>query len=183
MLLDAFERLARRMPSARLVIAGGGWDEAEVRRRAAASPAAAQIELLGNVRREELAATLARGTVYCLPSFGEPYGMSALEAMAAGLPLVVTRAGGLQYLLPAEGGLQVSPRDPDALAEALHSILRSPELGQRMGAVNREHVRRHHGWDTVLDRLEAIYAGLLQKKTVPASLLRQTPDAAAEVSQ
>ena len=157
-LLDAFEAVVASLPEARLLIAGSGPNEDEVRRRAAASPAAARIELLGKVGRSELAATLSAADVYCLPSFGEPFGISALEAMAAGLPLVTTSAGGLGRLVPPSGGLQVPPRDPRALAAALLALLRDPERRAALGRANRETVAREYDWERVIDRLEALYA-------------------------
>ncbi len=160
-LVDAFETVAEALPEARLVVAGGGVDADALRRRVAGSPAAGRVELLGSVGREAIAETLGRADVYCLPSFGEPFGISALEAMAAGLPLVTTSAGGLAHLVPPSGGLQVPPRDAGALASALLTLLRDPARRAAMGAANRATVADAFEWDRVIDRLEALYARVL----------------------
>ena len=160
-LVDAFEQVAAALPEARLVVAGGGADADALRRRVAASSAGDRVELLGTVGRDAIAATLGAADVYCLPSFGEPFGISALEAMAAGLPLVTTSAGGLAHLVPPSGGLQVPPRDPDALAAALLALLRDPARRAAMGAANRATVASDFEWDRVIDRLEALYARVL----------------------
>lgn len=160
-LVDAFERVHAAAPQARLLIAGSGSAEALVRERVAASTAAAAVEFLGRVPREDIAATLSRADVYCLPSFGEPFGMSALEAMAAGLPLVTTDAGGLRYLAPAAGALKVPPGDAAALADALLRTLADPQRRREMGRVNRETVQERYAWPRVIDRLETLYGEIL----------------------
>ncbi len=160
-LLDAFEKVAAAMPRALLRIAGTGGQAEQVRQRVESSPVRGQMEMLGNVPREEIAGTLAGCTVYCLPSYGEPYGMSALEAMAAGKPLVVTDAGGLRHLVPNGGSLKVAPRDAEALSAALLHLLQDSALQTRMGEYNLQHVAQYHEWARVADRLESVYDAVL----------------------
>ncbi len=160
-LIEAFARVAAAVPGARLVVAGTGPNEQEVRDRAAASPAAASIEIVGNLERAAVPGALAAADVYCLPSFGEPFGVSALEAMATGVAIVSTTAGGLGRLVPDEGAVKVPPRDPDALAEALIALLGDPARRAAMGRANRETVLRDYDWERVVDRLEALYDELV----------------------
>jgi len=153
-LLGAWPEVARRVPGARLLVAGGGPDEADVRAAAARSPAAATIELLGAVQRDAVPDTLALADVSCQPAHGEPFGWSAVEAMACGLPVVVTDAGGLGSVVPAEAGLKVPPADEAALAAALADLLGDAARRRAMGAAGREAVERTYAWDRVVDRLE-----------------------------
>jgi L-malate glycosyltransferase len=156
-LLDAFEALAPRLPEARLQVAGDGPEGHVVRRRIRESPALARVELLGKVDREGVLALMQACDVYCLPSYGEPFGMSALEAMACGRPVVATAAGGLQYLVPDGGGRKVPPGNAAALADALAEVLGDPDLRGAMGAHNREVVEERFAWSRVGDRLEELY--------------------------
>ncbi len=143
-----------------LVIAGDGPILAKVRRRIAELNLGEAVDVLGNVPRSGVAALMHESAVYCLPSFGEPYGMSAIEAMAAGLPLVVTDRGGLAEVADAQGALYVQPGDVEALTGALLAVLASPERARSMGDYNMRRVREVFAWSTVVASLEAAYAGV-----------------------
>ena len=136
-LIEAFELVAESDPRCVLLIAGTGPDEVEVHKRAIRSPAAARIEFLGKISRDAVPKVLNASTVYCLPSFEEPFGMTALEAMACGRPVVGTRAGGLGLLLDDDGSLKVEPGNVQELASALQEILSSPLRRASMGTHNR----------------------------------------------
>jgi glycosyltransferase involved in cell wall biosynthesis len=163
-LLEAFEIVARALQDCRLTLVGGGEHIPEVKSRIAASPHAERIAVLGPVQRASAPALFASHTVYCLPSFGEPYGMTVLEAMACGRPVVASRAGGPAHLVPPEGGRLVPAGDAAALAAALQEILGDPALQQAMGAANRARVAQQHDWRHVVDHLEAVYASVLHPR-------------------
>jgi glycosyltransferase involved in cell wall biosynthesis len=157
-LLDAFPRVVGRLPAARLRIAGGGPELGAVRERIASSPDLERVELLGHVPREQVMATMQASAVYCLPSSDqEPFGMTALEAMACGKPVVATDTGGLSYLVPPDGGRKVPPGDAEALADALYEVLADAELRRAMGSRNRAVVEERYAWPRVVDRLEDAY--------------------------
>jgi glycosyltransferase involved in cell wall biosynthesis len=159
--LDAFDRVAAERPSARLLVAGEGPEAAAVRRLVAASPARERIVLLGGVTREQALPAMQACSVFCAPSFAEPFGMSALEAMACARPVVATRAGGLQHLIDERGGRVVAPGDAPALAAALAEVLSAPALRVAMGRHNRRVVQQRYDWSPVVDRLEEAYSEVL----------------------
>ncbi len=156
-LLDGFEMLIRRMPSARLRIAGSGPEELWIRRRIQSTAELRGVEMLGPVERERVPVLMRGCSVYCLPSYGEPFGMSALEAMACGKPVVGTDAGGLRHLIDGAGGRKVAPGDAGGLARSLQEILSQPELARSMGLHNRRLVEERYAWPLVIDRLEDVY--------------------------
>ena len=157
-LLEAFARLATQLPGARLLVGGDGSQTEAVRSAVLQSDALRRVKLLGHVPREQAPELMRECTVYCLPSFGEPFGMSALEAMASAKPVVAADAGGLRHLVDARGGRRVPPGDPVRLSAALCEVLASPELQRRMGAHNRSIIERRYTWTRVIDRLEDVYA-------------------------
>jgi glycosyltransferase involved in cell wall biosynthesis len=159
-LLDSFDKVLRFVPNAELVIAGGGDELEQVRRRVEAMPHAG-IKLIGPVERDRVAGVMREHSVYCLPSYGEPFGMSVLEAMGCGLPIVATRAGGIPDLVTTAGGRLVPPRDPRALADALIEVLTSTDLQRQMGRHNRVRVETHFDISIAVDRLERAYAAVI----------------------
>jgi L-malate glycosyltransferase len=168
-LLDAFEALAPALPEARLTVAGDGPEGEVVRRRVRESPGLARVELLGRADRGAVLALMQACDVYCLPSYGEPFGMSALEAMACGRPVVATAAGGLQHLVSDAGGRTVPPGDGAALAAALTEVLGDAELRAAMGAHNRALVEERFTWSRVADRLEELYGEAIRAARAAAS--------------
>jgi L-malate glycosyltransferase len=164
-LLDAFARIAPDFPQARLLVAGIGPELDEVRTRVAGTPGLARVDLIGRVGRDAVMRTMQSCAVYCLPSYGEPYGMTALEAMACGRPVVATAAGGLRHLVPDDGGRKVPPGDPAALADALRELLGDPALRRSSGQRNRAEVEARYAWSRVVDRLEGLYGEALRGRT------------------
>jgi glycosyltransferase involved in cell wall biosynthesis len=157
-LLDAFDTVVAAYPDAILTIAGGGDEFEAVQQDVARRPWAANARVLGNVTRGDVPGLLNSASVYCLPSYDEPYGMSVLEAMAASRPVVATHGGGLGYLLASDGAIGVPPRDAAALARALIGVLgATPQERAAMGAANRQAVSSTYAWHSVIPRLEDIY--------------------------
>jgi glycosyltransferase involved in cell wall biosynthesis len=161
-LIDAFPSVAREFPACVLRIAGDGPELAEVRRRVAALPCAGQVEFLGRRERGQAPDLYRNCSVYCLPSHGEPYGMTAAEAMSCARALVVTHAGGLEHLVHDRGGKKVPVGNAVSLANALSELLRNPEERRAMGHYNRQLVETTMSWDRVAQQLEEIYEFALQ---------------------
>jgi L-malate glycosyltransferase len=157
-LLDAFDTLVAAQPECQLILAGPwGAQIDEIKARISEMAGRSQIKLLGPIQRADVPQLINQCTVYCMPSYGEAFGMGALEAMACGKPVVGTDAGGLQYLIADEGGRKVPPGDPNVLVKALLEILNSPDLQKTMGQHNRTCVETSYSWERVVEKLEAIY--------------------------
>ncbi len=120
-LLRAFATAARRVggaPSMRLVIAGDGPDRVALERQAAELGIAQQVELTGQLSREELRARYAAAPVFVLPSERESFGIAALEARGAGLPVIAMLESGVRdFIRHGIDGLLV--RDENELARAI----------------------------------------------------------------
>jgi glycosyltransferase involved in cell wall biosynthesis len=168
-LLEAFARVAPVVPDAELVFAGSGALDDVLAARARTGPVAGRVRFLGRVDRDAVPGLLRDATVYCLPSHGEPFGLSALEAMACGRPVVVTDAGGLGDLVPDGAGGKVPPKDAGALAQALTDLLRlSDDELRAIGRRNRV-TAEAYSWDAAVDRLEAVYRGLAAGRSSSSS--------------
>ncbi|HOQ89417.1 MAG TPA: glycosyltransferase, partial [Candidatus Hydrogenedentes bacterium] len=83
----------------------------------------------------------------------EPFGLVAVEAMAAGKPVVASRSGGLaDIIVDGETGLLVPPGDPRCLAEAIARLLSDPNIRNSMGIAGRQRVEEHYDWHAVIRR-------------------------------
>ena len=90
--------------------------------------------------------------------------MTLLEAMAAGLPVVATRVGGNpEVVVDGETGWLVPPRDPDALAAAIRSLLDDPKLAARMGESGRTRVRERFSLEAMVRAYAAVYDATTQE--------------------
>ena len=113
----------------------------------------------GFVPREELERMYAAAAVVACPSRREGFGVTCLEAMAWGKPVVASAVGGLRDLIvDGETGLLVPSRDQSALRAALERLLRDRNLRLRLGAAARERAREHFSWPKVIDATLAAYA-------------------------
>ena len=160
-LLEAFALVYARFPAARLTFAGGGGETERLRRRSVELGIGDAVELLGDLPRSQIPALMRDSDIYCLPSYGEPYATSIIEAMSAGLAIVVSDSGGVPEMVDDAGALKVATGSRDALATALASLIAEPERARVMGRHNRERAVREFDWRVVGDALERVYDEVL----------------------
>jgi glycosyltransferase involved in cell wall biosynthesis len=133
-LVRAFDRLADRHRDLALVLAGPpGWGEEALRSAVDGARAGARVVRTGWLEPTVLAALLREAAVLAFPSLYEGFGFPPLEAMAAGIPVVATRAGSLPEVL-GDGAVLVDVEDDDGLVEALDRVLDDPALRERLVA-------------------------------------------------
>jgi len=157
-LISAFARLVALYPEARLVIAGVGPFMPRLKEQARALGIEDKVEFIGFVSERERDVLLAQSRITVFPSLYEPFGIVALEAMAAGVPVIVSRTGGLAEIVE-EGvtGLTFTPGDPDDLLRCLVYLWQNPDLAWEMGCRARIKTERDYTWDAVADKTLKIY--------------------------
>ena len=156
-LLRAWPQVLRAVPDARLVLAGTGEME-RAREIAREHGFEDSLVLPGWIGGEEKERLLREAWVFALPSHWEALPMSVLEAMAAGVPVVASRVGGIpDTVVEGETGLLVAPRDIDRLAAALVEILADAPRRLAMGAAGRARAREHFSAEVVVPRLESLW--------------------------
>jgi glycosyltransferase involved in cell wall biosynthesis len=138
-LLAALPAILAAHPGARLTVVGSGPMEAELRELARRLAVAAAVDFAGWQAPAEQAALLATADVAVVPAVSpESFGLTALEAQAAGCAVVASAAGGLADVVRhGETGLLVPPGDPDALAAAVGRLLGDAALRDRLGAAGQ----------------------------------------------
>ncbi|WP_420143855.1 glycosyltransferase family 4 protein [Sphingobium sp.] len=156
-LIPAFAQVHRRHPDARLVIGGNG-DVARARAMVDSLGLGDAVTLAGWVDGAGKAALLDQADIYTLPSYNEGLPMSVLEAMAEGLPVVTSHAGGLPELIEnGRNGLLVAAGDREGLATALGRLLDDGALRRDMGDAARDRIAQGYSDKVILPQLAAIY--------------------------
>ena len=156
-LLRAWPAVREAVPDARLVLAGVGEMERarELARDHGFEDALVMPGWIGGAEKEQL---LRDAWVYTLPSHWEALPMSVLEAMAAGVPVVASRVGGIpDTVVEGETGLLLEPRDINRLAQALIALLTDAPRRVAMGAAARARAEEHFSAEVVVPRLEAVW--------------------------
>jgi glycosyltransferase involved in cell wall biosynthesis len=125
-----------QFPEARLRLVGDGPDEGLVRDRARRLK---NVEVEAFVQKDALPATYGWADVFVFPTFGDPYGHVVQEAMAAGLPVIASRAAGdiEERVVQGESGLIVTSESVAELHEAMVTLARDSQLREKMGAAGR----------------------------------------------
>jgi glycosyltransferase involved in cell wall biosynthesis len=148
-LLRAFQAARRRVPGVRLEIVGSGPKEAEARAWVAAQRLQDVVHFHGTVKHRDLPPLFRAATVFVSPAvttrrWEEYVGMTNIQAMGCGVPVVSTRSGAIPEYVPPGAGLLVPERDPAALAEALTRLLQDEGARRAMGRAGREHAVCHY---------------------------------------
>jgi glycosyltransferase involved in cell wall biosynthesis len=163
-LLDAYERLLALRPDApelwlagRAGAAAAGWIE-----RASRPPLGGRVKLSGYVDPDHRRALYEGASVLVLPSFDEGFGLTALEAMTLGVPVVASDRGALPELL-AGAGLLIDPEDPDTIAASLARVLDDPSLAADMEARGLARASRFN-WDESARVLRDAYAAAVRRR-------------------
>ncbi len=178
-LLDAFQTVAAHYPQAQLEIAGPQKptpieflialsDDPKISELASFAPesyfahlqgklspnTASQISFSGHVQHLELPDYYRKADVLINPSFSEAFGMSLVEAMAAGVPVIATRVGGMTEIVEeGRNGLLVESGNASALAEAILQLLSDDDLRESMGKAGHQRSLELFSWERIAENL------------------------------
>jgi mannosylfructose-phosphate synthase len=170
-LIDAFDLVRREMPGVRLVI-GGGSPTPQLRELAVLATMHAIIDekrlhdhvtIAGYVPDDLLVPYYQRAALFALPSVFEPFGMTVLEAMACGTPVVASRLGGIRTVIRSgQNGLLVDPTDRNEFAAAMVRLLNDPQLADNLGEAGRSTVIEEYSWEAIARRHLALFEKYLR---------------------
>jgi glycosyltransferase involved in cell wall biosynthesis len=154
-------RSLEHLPGVRVLLIGtdlerGGAFQAALEREADGLGVRERVVFAGH--RDDARALLAEADLVALPSWTEGFPLAALEAMAAGRPVVATAVGGTpEVVVDGETGVLVPPRDHEALAAAIGRLVADPELRGRLGEAGRRRVEERFSLEAMTRRMLAIY--------------------------
>jgi len=169
-LLKAYRALRREGIECRLLVVGAGPQERDVRRYIATRRLTG-VELLGRLSEMDKNRAFVTADVFCSPATGqESFGIVLLEAMAAGTPVVCSDIHGYKGVVHrGEQALLVPPKDSDALAEALRTLLQDPAMRARMAQSGRERAVQY-SWENITAKVDDYYGFVIRRLAAQGAL-------------
>ncbi|MCL4466678.1 MAG: glycosyltransferase family 4 protein [Chloroflexi bacterium] len=164
-LVDAAPYVLNAVPDAKFVLAGTGPTSPDLQRRAGENGLGAKFYFAGFVTDDVRDGLLRLADVAVFPSLYEPFGIVALEAMAAKAPVVATSVGGLaEVVRHNETGLTVYPDDPKSLAWGIQQALQYPYWARRRVQNAYEMVVAEYNWHSIAQRTQNVYERLVRER-------------------
>ncbi|AEF36752.1 transferase [Mycolicibacter sinensis] len=166
--IAALPRIRRAHPGTTLTVAGDGTQQDWLTECARKHRVLKATRFVGRLDHDELLAMLHRADAAVLPSHYEPFGLAALEAAAAGTPLVASNVGGLgEAVIDGDTGMSCPPRDVPALAAAVCAVLDDPAAAQQRAMVARDRLSADFDWHTVADETAQVYLAAKRREREP----------------
>jgi glycosyltransferase involved in cell wall biosynthesis len=162
--IDAMPRVLERHPDVTLVLVGDGGERKLLEQRAETLSVSHAVRFVGAVEHERAVDYLRLADVFVRPSRSEGLGSAFLEAMACGVPVIGTPVGGIpDFLRDGENGLYVTPGSAASVTGAITRILSDSRLAKDLSASALGMVRANYRWDSVAERIAALYEALLNR--------------------
>ncbi len=158
-LILAFGRLIKNHQffNVKLVIVGSGDEEKKLKALAEKLGIADSVIFIGSVKNTDVPHYLSIGDIYCRPSRSEGQGISFLEAMCVGLPVVTTPVGGIvDFIRDKETGIFVQVDNPKDLAEKLYLVLTDDKLRDKIINSAKKMVIENYNWDRIVSKMERV---------------------------
>jgi len=160
-LLEALVRLRHEFPAILLLVAGEGSVRAELEQQVAALGIADLVRFLGF--RSDVPEILAAADLFVMPSLSEGLGTAAIEASAAGRPIVASRVGGITDIIcDGETGRLVNPGDAADLARVIKEVLSDHEMAERLAHAARRHASERFTIPALVEKNIAVYQEVLE---------------------
>lgn len=161
-LLEAVPKVLAGYPDARFVIVGKGGFLNDLKRRAHELGVSAYVNFTGFVSDEDLLKIYQVIDVDVVPSLYEPFGIVALEGMAAGKPTIVADAGGLPEIIEhTKSGITTYSGNPESLAWGILEALRNPDYAKFLGTNARQRVEAVFNWDVIATATGNVYSRII----------------------
>jgi glycosyltransferase involved in cell wall biosynthesis len=156
-LLESFKDYHRENPKSRLTLVGDGMLKFQIDD----FNENGSIRWLGSIPHEKLPQVLQNSDVFVIPQNIGGLGLSVLEAMSCGLPVITTAIGETTKLLSSNEGVLVEPMNKAAVVDAMHQLADDNQLRKSMGEQCRNKILRDYSWLTQIHRLEEVYKRVL----------------------
>ena len=157
-LIKAVPLIIQRHRDAKILIAGDGWSRTYLEELAKSMGLGDHVRFLGFISDWELADLMVAADVLVVPSVYEPFGIVALEGMAAGTPVVATNIGGLSEIIEHDKtGVLVYPRNPESIAWGVNRVLSDHKYADWLVRNARKKVLEAYSWEEIAKRTVEVY--------------------------
>ncbi len=161
-LIQAIPLIIQRYPEAKFIIVGEGWYKDHLENLAQSTGYRWKALFTGFIPDSDLVALLMSADVLVVPSVYEPFGIVALEGMAAGVPVVASQIGGLAEVIEHDRtGVLVYPRNPESIAWGVDRVLSDPNYSRFLTQNAREMLQKTYSWEAIAMKTIKVYKEVL----------------------
>lgn len=165
LIVEAAPRVLAEMPNVKFIIAGKGWLVDRLRQRVWELGVQDKVNVVGFVSDPDRDRLLKVADAAIFPSLYEPFGIVALEAMAAKCPVIVSEVGGLKEVVQHDvTGVTIYPNNVESLAWGVLHTLRDPARARERAARAYRIVKREYNWDRIAEKTLAIYERIVRER-------------------
>ncbi len=166
LLLNAFDIVRKEIPDIHLVIGGGSPEpqqtELEIlaimKRIVHEKNMHKRVHIIGYVPDDKLVVSYQQAKLFALPSIFEPFGMTVLEAMACGIPVIVSKFGGIRTVISSgENGLLIDPSNNREFAKAIIKLLKDKNLASNLGREGCKTIHKYFSWEAIAEKHMSFY--------------------------
>lgn len=163
LLLSAFAGIRKQVPNTALVVAGDGDREYVhwLKTHSTAQGIQSDLFWMGFLTGDDKWSALADADVFVLPSYSENFGVAVLEAMAAGMPVVISDQVGIHHEITAANAGLVTPMNISSLSEGVVQLLNNPTRARLLGLNGKRLTDQHYSAEAVTRQLIRIYNGII----------------------
>jgi teichuronic acid biosynthesis glycosyltransferase TuaC len=161
-LLKSFAKLASSHQNLYLIMVGTGSEQKKIENFIASATLEKRIFMTGGVPHGKVSGWLNAADIFVLPTYSEGLPNALLEAIACGLPVVATRAGGIPEVVEdGKSGILINPRDCDSLSAAIKYLLDNEAAADTMGIAGKQYVETNFSWERNAQETIKIYKEIL----------------------
>jgi N-acetyl-alpha-D-glucosaminyl L-malate synthase BshA len=168
-LIAAFKKISEEFPNTKLFIVGDGSERPKLEKLSKKLRLEDKVIFFGKKSNDEIPNFAIASDILVLPSLSESFGVTLLEAMAAGLPIVASKVGGVPEIIKeGRNGFLVKPKNPAAIADRLKVLLENPDIRKKISRNNLKDVKKY-SWNKIAKEIEKIYEKITSFKTFQVS--------------
>ena len=157
-LLEGMQIVLKKFQDAKLILAGGGRELEYYKALAEKLGIGKNVRFLGPIDFNKMPELYKKCDIFCLPSMFEAFGLSIIQAMSCGKPVVSTRTGGIPEIIENEkSGFLVPAGEAESIANAIIRLAKDGTLRRKMGEYNRKLCTARYDWDLIVGTIEKIY--------------------------